>query len=133
MTIYIGFSDATKALGLDPQFDQLNNGLIRIYSGVRPATADTSIGAQVLLATAAFGNPAFAATAAGVKTANAITPGIAVAAGVPSFVRLVKSDSITVVGDADIGAIGSGNAFETASASISIGATVVISALPITG
>lgn len=51
------------------------NALLEIYSGAQPASPDTAIGAQVLLATLTC-NAVFApAPAAGVLTLNAITGG----------------------------------------------------------
>ena len=50
-----------------------NGGTINIYDGAQPATADTAVTTQTLLATCTFGTPAFGAAAAGVATANAIT------------------------------------------------------------
>ena len=51
----------------------LNNGYLRIYDGSQPATANTAVSSQVLLAELRFNATAFAATSGGVMTANAIT------------------------------------------------------------
>ena len=51
----------------------LDNGYLRIYDGTQAATADTAVGAQVLLAELRFNADAAAAATAGVLTFNAIT------------------------------------------------------------
>lgn len=69
-----------------------DSGTIKIYSGTVPATADTALGAQVLLAQATFGADAFAAASSGSMAANAITAdSSADAAGNPSFARICTS------------------------------------------
>jgi hypothetical protein len=50
-----------------------DGGTVNIYDGAQPATADTGITTQTLLATCTFANPAFGSAAAGVATAHAIT------------------------------------------------------------
>jgi hypothetical protein len=50
-----------------------NSGFIKVYDGAQPATADTAITTQVLLATLTFGATAFGSAVAGVATANSIT------------------------------------------------------------
>lgn len=81
-----------------------NSGYIRFYTGTRPATADTAIGAQVLLAELRFGADAFADVVAGVLTANAITQDSAAnATGVPSWARILQSDGSSVLWDDEVG------------------------------
>jgi hypothetical protein len=53
--------------------DAGTNALLRIYDGTQPATADTALGAQVLLAELPMSDPAFGAASNGVATAGAIT------------------------------------------------------------
>lgn len=81
-------------------------GLIKIYDGAQPASADTAIGAQVLGVTLTFGATAFGAPSSGLVTANAITPGVAVASITPTWARIFKSDGTTVVMDISVGASG---------------------------
>ena len=72
---------------------QLNSGYLRIYDGTRAATADTAVGAQVLLAELRF---------------NAITEDAAAnATGTASWFRALKSDGTTVIFDGEIGTSGS--------------------------
>jgi hypothetical protein len=82
----------------------LNTGYLRIYSGTQPATADTAIAAQVLLATLRFGSTAFGAAANGVATANAITSDTnAAATGTAAWFRCLQSDGTTTVFDGSAG------------------------------
>ena len=75
----------------------LNSGTVKLYAigaGV-PATADTAIGAQPLLATLTLGNPAFGAASNGVATANAITKDSdADATGDAAFFRILTSGGV---------------------------------------
>lgn len=84
----------------------LSNGYLRIYSGTQAATADTAIGAQVLLAELRFGTPAAGATpTSGIITMNAITSDSdADNTGTAAWFRCLKSDGATGVldGTADI-------------------------------
>ncbi len=55
--------------------DLLNGGTINIYDGTQPDDADTAVGAQHLLATLTFPNPAFGDAVAGMATAGTIVSG----------------------------------------------------------
>lgn len=82
----------------------LNTGYLRIYDGAQAATADTALGAQVLLAELRYGAAAFAAGVAGVATANAITADASAnATGTATWFRALKSDGVTVVFDGSVG------------------------------
>lgn len=101
-------SDAAVNGKADYISDQLDNGYLRIYDGTRPATADTAIGAQVLLAELRFNATAAPAASAGVLTFNAITADSAAnATGTASWFRALKSDGSTVVFDGEVGTSGS--------------------------
>jgi len=80
-----------------------SGGLIRVYSGTKPATADTPLAGNTLGVTLTFGAPAFPAAVSGLLTANAITAGVAVADITPTFARIFKSDGATVVMDVSAG------------------------------
>jgi len=81
-----------------------NNGYLRIYSGTQPATADTVLSGNTLLAELRFGATAFGAAAAGVATANAITSdSSADNTGTATFFRVLKSDGTTVLWDGSVG------------------------------
>ncbi len=97
----------------------LNGGEIRIYEGTKPANADASLGAAVLLAKGVFGNPAFGNPLDGLVTANAITKDSdAPATGTAQFYRLLQSNQTTPVGDGTCGVTGGGFDLEMATVSI---------------
>lgn len=108
-----------------------NTGYIRIYDGTQAATADTAVGAQVLLAELRFGATAFGAGAAGVATANAITADASAnATGTATWFRVLKSDGTTVVWDGSVGTATSDLILNTVA--IVTGASVSITALTLT-
>lgn len=82
-----------------------NSGYIRLYTGTRPATADTAITAQVLVATLRFGATAFPAASNGVLTANAITKDSSAVgnANPVTWARILKSDGTTALWDDEVG------------------------------
>lgn len=80
------------------------NGYLRIYSGTQPATADTALSGNTLLAELRFGATAFGSASSGVLTANAITSdSSADNSGTASFFRALKSDGTTVLMDGNVG------------------------------
>lgn len=82
----------------------LNGGFLRIYSGTQPASADTALSGNTLLAELRFGSPAFGAPVNGLLTANAITSDSdAKATGTATFFRAYGSDGTTVVMDGSVG------------------------------
>jgi hypothetical protein len=108
-----------------------NSGFLRLYDGTQAATADTALGAQVLLAELTFGNPAFGAASAGVATANAITQdSSANATGTCTWFRVVKSDTTTVLFDGSVGT--SAANLNLNSVAISSGAAVQVTSLTFT-
>lgn len=108
-----------------------NTGYLRIYDGTQAATADTALGAQVLLAELRFSATAFGASTAGVATANAITSDTdADATGTATWFRVLESDGTTVVWD---GSVGTGtNDLVLNSTAIAIHARVDVTALTLT-
>ena len=105
-----------------------NNGYIRIYDGTQPVTADTAIGAQVLLAELRFNATAFPAASNGVLTANAITADTSANnSGTATWYRALQSDGTTVLWD---GSVGTADADLILNAvAIAAGANVSISSL----
>lgn len=82
----------------------LNSGYLRIYDGTQAATADTAVGAQVLLAELRFNATAAPAASGGVLTFNAITSDASAnASGTASWFRALKSDGTTAVMDGSVG------------------------------
>jgi hypothetical protein len=109
----------------------LNNGYLRIYDGSQPATADTAVSTQVLLAELRFGATAFGAASNGVSTANAITSdSSADNTGTAAWFRALKSDGTTPVFDGSVGT--SGANLNLNSVAISAGAAVSVSSLTYT-
>ena len=96
-------SIASWNLALNAGIDVLNSGFMQIYTGTQPATPDTAITSQTLLATLTLSATAFGASSAGTKTANAITSGTAVATGTATWFRAFKSDDSTAVIDGSVG------------------------------
>ena len=102
-------------------------GTLRIYDGSRPATGGA---ATTLLAELTFGDPSFAAAAAAVLTANAITDdSSANAAGTATWFRVVDSDA-TFVYDGDVSTSGSDLNLNTTT--FSVGLNVSVTSLTIT-
>lgn len=80
------------------------SALLKIYDGTQPATADTAVSTQNLLATLTCNASAFAGAASGgVLTANAVTTANASASGTATWFRLFASNGTTVVMDGSVG------------------------------
>lgn len=120
---------ATKNLMLDVINTAVNGGpaagTINIYAGTQPATADTALAGNTLLATLTMADPAFTAAAAGTLTADA-DPDLsttAVATGTATFARVADSAGVTVF-DGTVGTTGAD--FTIASTAITVGQTVTV-------
>ena len=108
-----------------------NTGYLRIYDQSQPATADTAVGAQVLLAELRMNATAFGAASAGVATANAITADASAnATGTATWFRVLKSDGTTTLWDGSVGTA-SANLI-LSSVAITIGAAVSVSSFTYT-
>lgn len=106
---------------------RLNSGFLRIYDGTQPATADTAITTQVLLAELTFSATAAPATSNGLITFNAIgSDTSANATGTASWFRCFASNGTTVVMDGSVGTATSNLVLN--STSIVSGGTVSVSA-----
>lgn len=107
---------------LAPLFD---NGYLRIYDGAQPATPDTAVSTQTLLAELRFGNPGISTSANGVLTGAAITDdSSANASGTAAWYRALKSDGTTPISDGSVGT--SGCDLNLNSTAISAGAAVSV-------
>lgn len=107
--------DATASL-----FD---NGYLRIYDGTQPATANTAISTQVLLAEPRFAATAMTSSVNGVLTAAALTAdSSANNSGTATWYRCFKSDGTTPICDGSAGT--SGTDLVLNSVAISAGAEV---------
>lgn len=124
-------SNAAANAATDAVTALLNNGYLRIYDQTQAATADTAIGAQVLLAELRWNATAFGSASGGVASANAITDdSSANATGTASWFRALKSDGTTVVFD---GSVGTSSAdLILASTAISAGAVVSVTSFSYT-
>ena len=128
-------SNAAANAEVDSLCTLLNTGYLRIYDSTggtgQPATADTAIGSQVLLAELRFGATAFGAGSSGVATANAITQDSAAnATGTATWFRTLKSDGTSVVGDGSVGTSGADCNLNTVS--IVLNAVVSVTSMTIT-
>jgi hypothetical protein len=112
----------------------LNSGFLRIYSGTQPATADTALAGNTLLAELALNATAFAAASSGSKTAGSITAdSSADATGTAAWASLVKSGGVRAtdtVMDMSVGT--SGANLNLNSVAIQSGAAVSVTSLTIT-
>jgi hypothetical protein len=126
MPLNTQLADATVNGQADNLSARLNNGYLRIYDGTQPATADTAITSQVLLAELRFNATAAPAAVSGLITFNAITAdSSANATGTASWYRCLSSDGTTVVMDGSVGTSGSNMILPTTSivAGVQVGVT----------
>lgn len=124
-------TNAAATLAADAVCPQLNTGYLRIYSGTQPATADTALSGNTLLAELRFGATAFNPAANGVATAQAITQDASAdATGTASWFRASKADGTTTVFDGSVGTATSDLILN--SVAISLGATVSVTSFTYT-
>lgn len=103
---------------------------LRIYDGTAPATADTALSGNTLLAQLTMSDPAFGSASNGVATASAITQdSSADATGTATFFRILDSNG-TVVLQGTVGTSGCDLNLNTTS--IVAGATVSVTSLTYT-
>ncbi len=119
-------SDAAANAAADAVCALLNSGYLRLYSGSQPATPNTSVTTQTLLAELRFGATAFAGAVAGMATANPLTPDASAAAsGSATWFRALEVDGTTAVFDGSVGTNASNLTLN--SVAIASGAAVSIS------
>lgn len=107
---------------------RLNSGFLDIYDGTQPTNGDTAVGAQVKLVRLTYSATAAPATSAGVITFNAMTSGVALATGTPTWFRAWQSNGTTAVYDGSAGASGANlNLSGLTAGQIIIGGTVAVS------
>lgn len=82
----------------------LDNGYLRIYDGAQPATANTAVSTQNMLAELRFAATSAPAAAAGVLTFSTIAAVVAALTGTAAWFRALKSDGTSAVFDGTIGA-----------------------------
>ncbi len=118
------FAVARRNELLDALTNELNSGVINIYSGTRPANADTALAGNTLLAQLTLNATSAGAAASGVWTANAITSdSSADATGTATFARIFQSNGSTAVVDVSVGTSGTELIINT----VSIVAAAVVS------
>jgi len=101
-------------------------GTIKFYTAAQPASADTAIGAQVLLGTLTFADPSGPAAAAGTTNYSAITEdSSADATGTAAWARIADSAGNTIF-DCDVTATGGGGTIEINTTSIVAGGPIRI-------
>jgi len=107
-----------------------NSSTINIYAGSQPATPETSITSQTLLATVTLPSSAAFSQSNGIMTAAAISSVTISATGTAAFFRWLKSDGSTVIADGSVGT--SGCDLNLNSVALSSGATLAISSFTYT-
>jgi hypothetical protein len=100
-------SITARNAALDAIAPLANSGKLRIYTTPQPATPETAISSQTLLAELVMNSTAFGAASNGVITANSITADTSNdATGTAAWYRLLKSDGTTVLWDGEVGTSG---------------------------
>jgi hypothetical protein len=101
-----------------------DGGFLRYYDGAQPATADTPVSRQKMLAELRLGNPAGKALAGDFIFGEIESEKSARAAGEATWYRAFKADGRSPVRDGSIGATGSGSDIELDDTNITLGAEV---------
>lgn len=126
--------DARRNAIVDSVVDALDAGagagIIRIYSGAQPATADTAP-SGTLLATITLPDPAFGAAAAGSASAGAIAAAAATTTGTAGWFRALDSALVTVL-DGSVTATGGGGDMQLNTTSLVSGVDVDITTWTVT-
>ena len=94
-------NDAVDSFG-----NNVNSGLIRIYSGTPPANPDTALSGNTVLVELTLAVDAFPAASSGTAAANAIPSVTASATGTATFFRVLESDGSTVRAQGTVGTSG---------------------------
>lgn len=119
---------ARKNTMADALATSLNSGYLRIYNGAEPATADTALSGNTLLAELRFNATAAPSAVAGLLTFNAITQDSSNdASGTATFFRAFRSNGTTVEFQGTVGT--TGTALVMASTTITAGGTTAVSSL----
>lgn len=110
MSNVLGFASARKTSRAELLASWLDGGEVRIYTGTRPATADTAITTQTLLVTVELLDPAGEVND-DVFTGDAPDAALIAETGTAAWARVVDSTAGTIF-DADVGLTGSGALIE---------------------
>jgi hypothetical protein len=107
------------------------SAIVRIYSGTAPATADTALSGNTVLAELACSATLAPAAASGVLTLSTITQdSSADATGTATFYRWLKSDATTVINQGTVSTSGADLNLNTTS--IVIGGPVAVTSWTLT-
>ena len=128
-------SNAAATAEADAFDGLLDNGYLRIYDSTggtgQPATVNTAIGSQVMLAELRFANPASAGASNGVITFSALTADASAnATGTATWFRAFSSDGSAAQWDGSVST--SGATLNLNTTSIVSGAAVSVTALTFT-
>lgn len=128
-------SNAAASAEADALAGLLDNGYLRIYDSTggtgQPATVDTAIGSQVLLAELRFANPSDAGASNGVITFSSMTAdSSANATGTATWFRAFQSNGTSAVWDGSVST--SGATLNLNTTSIVAGAAVSVTSLTFT-
>ena len=130
----IRFTDAVRDVMMDALDTAINAGtagIIELYTGSQPATADTSLSGNTKLGTLTYSATAYGASSNGVITAASITDdSSADATGTCTFARILTQGGGTVIFDCDVGT--SGATINLNTVSIVSGGTISITSSTIT-
>ncbi len=127
MALNTQLSDAAANAGCNAIMALLSGGSIKIYTGTQPATGNTSLSGNTLLATLPMNTPAFGSAVAGVAALNPSgVSASAVASGTATWARVCNSSGTGIL-DVTVGV--SGCNINLNSTVISSGGTVTISSL----
>ncbi|HOW75585.1 MAG TPA: hypothetical protein PK959_06595 [Candidatus Competibacteraceae bacterium] len=132
MSTAVGFATARKQSRASTHLGWFAGGTLKVYTASRPASADTAISTQTLLATITLPSPAGTATD-GVITFNAagIDPTMIAADGTAAWARSADSSS-AVIEDLDVGLQESGAALILDNLNLVTGGLLSVVSLTIT-
>lgn len=122
-------SAATINQQADALARRLDDGYLRIYTGIQPATADTAISGNTLIAEMRFAAIAAPAAINGAITFDPPQSTFAQAGGTATWYRCLMADGTTAILDGSIGAAGDDPNLIVASPIITAGQVVLIGAL----
>lgn len=109
-----------------------NQGYLRVYDGIQPASAAIAITTQVKLLEFRMAADAFPVATNAQLVAGAISAAVATATGIAKWFRLSKADGTTVM-DGDVGVQGSPDIYDLGidHDDITIGETVAVTSFTV--
>jgi hypothetical protein len=111
----------------------MSAGSLVIYSGAQPASVDTALAGNTVLATFVFNSPAFSAgtnASPSVGTASFVAATVSASAtGTATFARAYKADGVTAVTDFSVGMAGANPDIVLNSTSVVASGNITIASL----